>query len=54
MDTITHGAPILLRHLTFAEARKQDIVEIHHEAVLTGLDMTQEQASSPLVIILLC
>ena len=43
MDTITHGAPILLRHLTFAEARKQPILEIHLDEVLKGLEMDLPQ-----------
>lgn len=43
MDTLTFGAPILLRHLTFSEARKMPIVEVHLERVLAGLGVTMEQ-----------
>jgi len=43
MDTITFGSPILLRHLTFSEARKLPIVEVHLDLVLKGLDVTMEQ-----------
>lgn len=43
MDTLTFGTPILLRHLTFSEARKMPISEIHLTPVLEGLDMTMDQ-----------
>lgn len=43
MDALTFGAPILLRHLTFSEARKMPINEIHLEKVLAGLGMTMDQ-----------
>ncbi|KAI8054516.1 flap endonuclease 1-like protein [Syncephalis plumigaleata] len=43
MDTLTFGAPILLRHLTFSEARKMPINEIHLDKVLAGLNMTMDQ-----------
>ncbi|RUS21229.1 PIN domain-like protein [Endogone sp. FLAS-F59071] len=43
MDTLTFGSPILMRHLTFSEARKLPIDEIHLDKVLSGLDMTMEQ-----------
>lgn len=43
MDTLTFGSPILLRHLTFSEARKMPIAEIHLDKALAGLDMTMEQ-----------
>ncbi|KAI9599198.1 flap endonuclease 1-like protein [Syncephalis fuscata] len=43
MDTLTFGAPILLRHLTFSEARKMPINEIHLDRVLAGLEMTMDQ-----------
>ncbi|RKP28170.1 flap endonuclease 1-like protein [Syncephalis pseudoplumigaleata] len=46
MDTLTFGAPILLRHLTFSEARKMPINEIHLDKVLAGLEMTMAQASA--------
>ncbi|KAL7753682.1 Elongation of fatty acids protein 2 [Sorochytrium milnesiophthora] len=43
MDTLTFGAPVLMRHLTFAEARKMPIMEISLEKVLEGLNFTMEQ-----------
>jgi flap endonuclease-1 len=39
MDTLTFNTPILLRHLTFSEARKEPILEVKLPAVLEGLDM---------------
>jgi 5'-3' exonuclease len=39
MDTLTFGSPILLRHLTFAEARKTPIDIINLSDVLKGLEM---------------
>ncbi|KAF8318504.1 PIN domain-like protein [Clavulina sp. PMI_390] len=43
MDTLTFNAPILLRHLTFSEAKKMPISEIHLGKALEGLDMTMDQ-----------
>lgn len=43
MDTLTFSAPILLRHLTFSEQRKEPIQEIVLEKVLEGLEMDQKQ-----------
>ncbi|KAJ1513495.1 Elongation of fatty acids protein 2 [Coelomomyces lativittatus] len=43
MDTLTFGSPILLRHLTFSDARKLPISEIHLEKVLLGLHLSMEQ-----------
>lgn len=43
MDSLTFGTPILLRHLTFSEARKMPILEIHHDVALKELNLTQEQ-----------
>ena len=45
MDTLTFSAPILLRHLTFSEARKMPISEINLQRALEGLDMTMSQVS---------
>jgi flap endonuclease-1 len=44
MDTLTFNTPILLRHLTFSEQRKEPILEIHLDKVLEGLAMEREQA----------
>ncbi|KAH6643650.1 flap endonuclease 1 [Boeremia exigua] len=43
MDTLTFNTPILLRHLTFSEQRKEPILEIHLDKVLEGLDMEYKQ-----------
>lgn len=43
MDTLTFGSPILLRHLTFSEARKMPVSEVHHGKILEGLGFTEEQ-----------
>ncbi|EPS44318.1 hypothetical protein H072_1691 [Dactylellina haptotyla CBS 200.50] len=43
MDTLCFETPILLRHLTFSEQRKQPIQEIHLDRVMAGLDMNREQ-----------
>lgn len=43
MDTLTFSAPILYRHLTFSEAKKQPISEINLQAALAGLDMDMSQ-----------
>jgi flap endonuclease-1 len=45
MDTLTFNTPILLRHLTFSEQRKEPILEIHLDKVLEGLGMEQEQVN---------
>ena len=46
MDTLTFAAPILYRHLTFSEARKQPISEINLQKALEGLEMTMSQVRS--------
>lgn len=43
MDTLTFNTPVLLRHLTFSEQRKEPIQEINLEKVLEGLEMDREQ-----------
>ncbi|KAF9266670.1 PIN domain-like protein [Marasmius fiardii PR-910] len=43
MDTLTFHAPILFRHLTFSEAKKQPISEINLKAALEGLNMNMSQ-----------
>ncbi|XP_068249593.1 flap endonuclease 1 [Palaemon carinicauda] len=43
MDALTFGTPILLRHMTFSEARKMPIKEFHLERVLKELELTQEE-----------
>ncbi|KAI9491857.1 PIN domain-like protein [Zychaea mexicana] len=53
MDTLTFGAPTLLRHLTFSEQRKMPIDEIHLDKTLEGLDMDTKQFTD-LCILLGC
>lgn len=43
MDALTFGTPIMVRHLTFVEARKAPIVEVHLNKVLEGLKLTMDQ-----------
>ncbi|KIW20433.1 flap endonuclease 1 [Exophiala spinifera] len=43
MDTLTFNSPILLRHLTFSEQRKEPIQEIHLDKTLEGLNMDRNQ-----------
>ncbi|KAI9374642.1 flap endonuclease 1 [Aspergillus egyptiacus] len=43
MDTLCFDSPILLRHLTFSEQRKEPIQEIHLDRALEGLDMDRNQ-----------
>ncbi|KAL7423360.1 Elongation of fatty acids protein 2 [Cryptotrichosporon argae] len=43
MDTLTFNTPILLRHLTFSEAKKMPISEISLDEALKGLHMTMDQ-----------
>ncbi|KAF2993134.1 Elongation of fatty acids protein 2 [Curvularia kusanoi] len=49
MDTLTFNTPILLRHLTFSEQRKEPILEIHLDKVLEGLNMEHKQACRPFI-----
>ena len=49
MDTLTFKAPILFRHLTFSEAKKQPISEINLQVALEGLDMSMSQVSSKVI-----
>lgn len=45
MDTLCFDSPILLRHLTYSEQRKEPIQEIHLDRVLAGLGMERKQVS---------
>jgi XPG I-region/XPG N-terminal domain len=51
MDTLCFDSPVLLRHLTFSEQRKEPIQEIFLEKVLAGLNMERKQVppSPPLL-----
>jgi len=43
MDALTFGTPVLLRHLTFSEARKMPIKEFHLSSILEGFEMSPDQ-----------
>jgi flap endonuclease-1 len=43
MDSLTFGAPMLLRNLTFSDAKKQPVLEIQLQPALEGLKLTMEQ-----------
>lgn len=46
MDALTFGSNILLRHLTFSEARKMPIQEFHLDKVLAGLELNIDEVCS--------
>ncbi|KAF7273667.1 flap structure-specific endonuclease 1 [Rhynchophorus ferrugineus] len=43
MDALTFGSNVLLRHMTYSEARKMPIQEIHLDKVLEGLQLSQNE-----------
>jgi flap endonuclease-1 len=43
MDALTFGGEVLLRHLTFSEARKMPIKEFHYSKIISSLEFTQSQ-----------
>lgn len=43
MDALTFGSNVLLRHLTFSEARKMPIKEFHLDKVLEGMSLNQDE-----------
>uniref|UniRef100_A0A914X4L6 XPG-I domain-containing protein n=1 Tax=Plectus sambesii TaxID=2011161 RepID=A0A914X4L6_9BILA len=43
MDALTFGSTVLLRHMTFSEAKKMPIQEFHLDRVLSAFDMSMEQ-----------
>ena len=47
MDTLTFNSPVVLRHLTFSEARKLPIDVIELPKVLEGLKLTMDQVRHP-------
>lgn len=52
MDTLTFSAPILYRHLTFSEAKKQPISEINLKEALEGLGMNMSQVRTTYLCLL--
>jgi flap endonuclease-1 len=53
MDALTFGSTVLLRHMTFSEARKMPVQEFSYEKVLKGLELNQEEFTD-LCILLGC
>ncbi|CAG4939012.1 unnamed protein product [Colias eurytheme] len=43
MDALTFGSNVLLRHLTFSEARKMPVQEFHLDQVLSGLELNHNE-----------
>ncbi|KFB47549.1 AGAP011448-PA-like protein [Anopheles sinensis] len=43
MDALTFGSTVLLRRLTFSEARKMPVQEFTYEKVLKGFELTQDE-----------
>eukprot|EP00096_Caligus_rogercresseyi_P009855 TRINITY_DN3442_c0_g1_i1.p1 TRINITY_DN3442_c0_g1~~TRINITY_DN3442_c0_g1_i1.p1 ORF type:complete len:384 (+),score=130.56 TRINITY_DN3442_c0_g1_i1:145-1296(+) len=43
MDALTFGTNVLLRHLTFSDARKMPIKEFHMSKILEGFGLSQEE-----------
>ncbi|MCL4117301.1 UNVERIFIED_CONTAM: hypothetical protein GTU68_013527 [Idotea baltica] len=43
MDALTFGTPVLLRHMTFSEARKMPIKEFHLNKVLSEMNLSQDE-----------
>ncbi|XP_028165911.1 flap endonuclease 1 isoform X4 [Ostrinia furnacalis] len=43
MDALSFGATVLLRHMTFSEARKMPVQEFHLDKVLDGLGLKQNE-----------
>jgi flap endonuclease-1 len=43
MDALTFGSSVLLRHMTFSEARKMPIQEFHLNRVLEELDLSHNE-----------
>ncbi|CAJ0571256.1 unnamed protein product, partial [Mesorhabditis spiculigera] len=43
MDALTFGASVLLRHMTFSEAKKMPIKQFNLEAAMKGLNLSREE-----------
>lgn len=50
MDTLTFNSPVVLRHLTFSEARKMPIDVISLKDVLIGLGLNMQEVSYLLLL----
>lgn len=49
MDALTFGCNVLLRRLTFSEARKLPVQEIHFDKVLAGLELSHDEVCIQIV-----
>lgn len=45
MDALTFGCNVLLRRMTFSEARKMPIQEFHFEKVLEELELNKDEVN---------
>ena len=52
MDALTFGGDVLLRHLTFSEARKMPIKEFHYAKILEEMKLTATEVSKYTEILL--
>lgn len=43
MDALTFGSSIMLRHLTFSEARKMPVKEYNYEKILKGFELSSKE-----------
>eukprot|EP00112_Aurelia_sp_Birch-Aquarium-sp1_P007755 Seg1847.1 transcript_id=Seg1847.1/GoldUCD/mRNA.D3Y31 product="Flap endonuclease 1" protein_id=Seg1847.1/GoldUCD/D3Y31 len=43
MDSLTFGSTVVLRHMTFSEARKMPIQEYHLDRILADLELSQDE-----------
>ncbi|XP_055382434.1 flap endonuclease 1 [Condylostylus longicornis] len=43
MDALTFGSSLMLRHLTFSEARKMPVKEYNYEKILKGFELSKEE-----------
>lgn len=50
MDALTFGSNVLLRHMTFSEARKMPIQEFHLNKVLEGLELSHKEVRPYLML----
>lgn len=50
MDALTFGCDVLLRRLTFSEARKMPVQEFHYDKVLEGLELNKDEVSISIMI----
>lgn len=53
MDALTFGCNILLRRLTFSEARKMPVQEFHQDKVLEGLELSHDEVCKNNILIFL-